>query len=319
MVEVPFPDGTRVVMATLYARRSGEESEAAVRKDAGDDVDATHGAVVAASLSWAQDGDVTFVAGDGVGTVTRPGLSVPPGEPAVNPVPREMIRAAIREVTKLPVRLALSIPGGKALAEKTFNPRLGVVGGLSILGTTGRVRPFDPRALRDALKCSLDVAAACGIRAPVLVPGHIGEKAARRHFRLSDPQVIEVANEWAFVLDRIGEYRFDRLLVLGHPGKLAKLAMGHWDTHSARSPGAVSFVAAFAETLLARAPPPCPTVEGVLGALPAPDREQVAAKLAGRVREAVVHRLGTGRDVAVALVDMRGDILGFEGELATWT
>ena len=319
VVEVPFPDGTRVALATLYARMSGEDAEAAVRKDAGDDVDATHGAVVAASLSWAKDGDVTFVAGEGVGMVTKPGLSIPPGEPAVNPVPRGMIRAAIREVTKLPVRLVLSIPGGKALAEKTFNPRLGVVGGLSILGTTGRVRPFDLEALRDALKCALDVAAACGIRAPVLVPGHIGEKAARRHFRLSDPQVIEVVNEWVFVLDRIGEYRFDRLLVLGHPGKLAKLAMGHWDTHSARSPGAVSFVAALAETLLGRALPPCPTVEGVLGALPAPDRERVAAKLAGRVREAVVHRMGSGRDAAVALVDMRGDILGFEGELATWT
>lgn len=318
VVEVPFPDGTRVALPTLYARRRGEDAEAAVRKDAGDDVDATHGAVVAVSLSWAKDGDVTFVAGEGVGTVTKPGLSIPPGEPAVNPVPRGMIRAAIREVTERPVRVVLSIPGGKALAEKTFNPRLGVVGGLSILGTTGRVRPFSLPALRVALKCALDVAAGCGILLPVLTPGHIGEKAARRHFRLSDEQVVEVCNEWAFVLDRIGDYRFERLLVLGHPGKLAKLAMGHWDTHSARSPGAVSFVAALAETLLGRALPPCPTVEGVLGALPTPNREQVAAKLAGRVREAVAGRMGNGRDAAVVLVDMRGDILGFAGELAPW-
>lgn len=168
------------------------------------------------------------------------------------------------------------------------------------------------------MKCALDVAAGCGILLPVLTPGHIGEKAARRHFRLSDEQVVEVCNEWAFVLDRIGDYRFERLLVLGHPGKLAKLAMGHWDTHSARSPGAVSFVAALAETLLGRALPPCPTVEGVLGALPTPNREQVAAKLAGRVREAVAGRMGNGRDAAVVLVDMRGDILGFAGELAPW-
>jgi cobalt-precorrin-5B (C1)-methyltransferase len=94
--------------------------------------------------------------------------------------------------------------------------------------------------------------------------------------------------------------------------------MGHWDTHSARSPGVVSFVAALAETLLGRALPPCPTVEGVLGALPTPDREQVAARLAGLVREAVAGRMGDGRDAAVVLVDMRGDILGFEGKLATW-
>ena len=159
-VEVPLPDGTRAVLPALYARRRGGEAEAAVRKDAGGDADATHGSVVTASLTWAQGGDVTFVAGDGVGTVTKPGLSVPPGEPAVNPVPRAMIRAAIREVTELPVRVVLSIPGGKELAQKTFNPRLGVAGGLSILGTTGRVRPYCRTALRDALSCALDVAAA---------------------------------------------------------------------------------------------------------------------------------------------------------------
>ena len=142
-----------------------------------------------------------FVAGEGVGTVTKPGLQVPPGEPAINPVPRQMILAAIRDVTARGVRVEISLPGGREIAAKTFNPRLGIEGGLSILGTTGIVRPYCTRALQDALKCTLDVAAACGVTAPVLVPGNIGASAARRHFSLREEQVIEAGNEWGFVLD----------------------------------------------------------------------------------------------------------------------
>ena len=136
-----------------------------------------------------------------MGTVTKPGLAIPPGEPAINPVPRRMIREAVREVTPRGVRVTISIPGGGELARKTFNPRIGIVGGLSILGTTGIVRPFSCSALRESLRCALNVAAAAGIRAPVLVPGHIGERAARAHFRVADEQVVEVGNEWGFVLD----------------------------------------------------------------------------------------------------------------------
>ena len=117
---------------------------------------------------------VTFVAGEGVGTVTKPGLQVPPGEPAINPIPRRMIVAAVREITARGVRVEISLPGGREIAAKTFNPRLGIEGGLSILGTTGIVRPYCTRAVRDALTCALDVAAACGVTAPVLVPGNIG-------------------------------------------------------------------------------------------------------------------------------------------------
>ena len=151
-----------------------------------------------------------LTAGDGVGIVTKPGLSVPRGGPAINPVPRHMIREAVREVTDRGVRVIISVPGGREIAEKTFNPRLGVIGGISILGTTGIVRPFSSAALRDALKCSLDVAAANGVAAAVLVPGHIGERADRRHFHLAAEQVVEVSNEWGFMLDCASGYPFTR-------------------------------------------------------------------------------------------------------------
>jgi len=255
-VDVELPEGGRVRLPVFYARVSntGPGAEGAVRKDAGDDPDVTHGALVVSTVEWTGQDDVTFAAGDGVGVVTRPGLALPVGEPAINPVPRNMIRQAVREVTPRGVRVTVSIPGGRELAGKTYNPRLGIVGGLSVLGTTGRVRPFSHAALRTALKCGLDVAVASGIRAPVFVPGHLGARAAKRHFPALRPeQIIEVSNEWGFMLEQLravlwpgcarGAGQGPSLLALGHPGKLAKLAAGAWDTHSARSGSAVGWIA----------------------------------------------------------------------------
>ena len=146
-----------------------------------------------------------------------------------------MIRDSVREVTDRAVRVTVSIPDGETLAAKTFNPKLGVRGGLSILGTTGRVRPFSCPALQESLRCALQVALALGLKDLVFVPGHIGEKAAHRHFVLRPEQVIEVSNEWGYMLGQAVREKVPRLLALGHPGKLAKLAEGMWDTHSGRS------------------------------------------------------------------------------------
>ncbi|MEW6356530.1 MAG: cobalt-precorrin-5B (C(1))-methyltransferase CbiD [Planctomycetota bacterium] len=317
-IEVALPDGERVRLPILLARRTEDGAEATVRKDAGDDPDVTDGATVVASVRWSDNGDVTFAAGEGVGTVTKPGLSIPPGEPAINPVPRNMIRSAVREVTDRGVKVTISIPDGRELAEKTFNPRLGVEGGLSILGTTGRVRPFSCPALREALRCALDVAVACGIRSPVLVPGHIGERAARRRFLLVPEQVIEVSNEWGFILDQIAGRSLDRLLVLGHPGKLAKLSVGQWDTHSSRSESATPVVAELAGEVLGRSLPESKTTEGLFADLPPGNQRQVADALSEKVRRAVAGRLGNRLDVSVVLVNMKGDLLGSSGDLAPW-
>ena len=119
---------------------------------------------------------IEFRAGEGVGTVTLAGLSLPIGEPAINPGPREMIAAALREASSRAYRVTVSIPGGHETAAKTFNPRLGIAGGLSVLGTTGRVRAFSLEAVRASLLCGLDVAVANGVTAPVFVPGNIGER-----------------------------------------------------------------------------------------------------------------------------------------------
>lgn len=317
-VEVTLPDGARVKIALLFARTDGSSAEAAVRKDAGDDPDITNGATVIARVSWKEGREVSITAGEGVGVVTKQGLSVPPGGPAINPTPQRMIRTALREVTERGAAVVVAILGGEKLAEKTSNLRLGVVGGLSILGTTGRVRPYSCPALRESLKCILQVAAAGGVTNPVFVPGHIGERAARKHFTLTSEQIIELGNEWGTVLDLVGEYDFKKLLVFGHPGKLAKLPMGHWDTHSSRSRSASPFVAQIVQEILGKGVPESPTVEGLMQALSPPERRIVGDALSERIRWAVFRRLREGVPVSAVLVNLEGDILGRSGDLTPW-
>lgn len=317
-VEVSLPDGARVTLPVEAIAGDLARAQASVRKDAGDDPDVTDKCLITAQVEWAGGADLSFVAGEGVGIITRPGLSVPMGEAAINPVPRRMIGDAVREVTDRGLRITISIPGGKELAKKTFNPRLGIEGGLSILGTSGIVRPFSCPALRDALKCALGVAMACNITSPVLVPGRIGEKVARRLFHLSVEQLIEVSNEWGFMVDQAAKCNFERIMALGHPGKLAKIMAGSWDTHSSRSGSALPAVRDLAHAVLGYGLSDATTVEGLFGALPEPDRRTLADALASRVRNALFERLMGRVDVAVVLVSMQGALLGTDGNLGAW-
>jgi cobalt-precorrin-5B (C1)-methyltransferase len=317
-VTISLPDERRVALPLAYVRRAGDGAEAAVIKDAGDDPDATDGALVQAALAWNGGAGVEFAAGAGVGTVTKPGLALPPGEAAINPVPRRMIAQAVREVTARGVRVTISIPGGGEIARKTFNPRIGIVGGLSILGTTGIVRPFSCSALRESLKCALGVAEAAGVRAPVFVPGHIGERAARAHLNLRDEQVVEVGNEWGYVLDEALRRPFTNLMIVGHPGKLAKLAAGDWDTHSGRSKSALPAVARMHEESLGRPAAPTATVEGIFAALGKADKLTLGNALAAAIRTAVDQRMEGRLRPAVILIDLGGRIIGQSGDEKSW-
>lgn len=317
-LELPTGQSLRVPILRVQSQTDSATVSASVRKDAGDDPDVTDGMEVRATVTWDNRADVAILAGEGVGTVTRPGLQIPPGQPAINPVPRQMIAAAVREITPRGVRVEIAIPGGREVAEKTFNPRLGIEGGLSILGTTGIVRPYCQAALHDALKCSLNVAEACGVSALVLVAGNIGARAARRHFAVKEEQVVEVGNAWGFMLDEAPSHAFRALLVLGHPGKLAKLAEGQWDTHSARSGPAVEILRGMCPAVLGRAAPDSPTAEGLLSALADGQRRVLAETLARRIREAASERIHARAPVAVFLIDMAGRCLGTDGDLTPW-
>ena len=319
-VEVALPSGETiwVPILSVQSRQDLAAATATVQKDAGDDPDVTHGLEVRVTLFWDDAADVMFVAGEGVGTVTKPGLQVPPGQPAINPVPRQMIMTAIRDITTRGVRVEIGIPGGKEIAEKTFNPRLGIEGGLSILGTTGIVRPYCTRALHDALKCTLDVAAACQVTLPVLVPGNIGARAARRHFSVREEQVIEVGNEWGFVLELLPRYAFQAVMLLGHPGKLVKLAAGQWDTHSSRSGQVAQYLSGMCPEVLGHPAPESPTAEGILAALSPRERRILADELARRVGSAVTSRIAGRLPVVVFLVNMAEQCLGTVGDDSPW-
>lgn len=227
-VEITTPAG--VVYTPQIIPRSG--FLCGVIKDAGDDPDLTDGHEVRARVDIGnKDGDIQFVAGEGVGTVTLKGLKVPPGEPAVNPVPRKMIADAVRGVIgQKSARVTIEIEGGRELARRTFNPRLGIVNGLSVLGTSGLVRPMSEEALKDTIALEMSIRRAAGHTAVALVFGHQGEQAFIKNF--SSPPTVQISNFVGFALDEAVRQGFLSVVLSGHPGKMCKVAGGVMQTHS---------------------------------------------------------------------------------------
>ncbi len=238
-VEVGLPGGARVCFDVLGAGPlpAGGPSVAAVVKDAGDDPDCTDGARMTASVVWGDDrGSTVLEAGDGVGTVTKPGLGIAVGEPSITAVPRRMILAALAEVTSRPMTVTFSVPGGLAMAAKTTNARLGIVGGISILGTTGIVRPFSTAAYRASVVQQVDVAAAQGATSMVLCTGSRSERAALALSPGIDPvQVVEVGDFTGIALRRCAGAGMRAVTIVAMAGKIAKLADGVMMTHFHRS------------------------------------------------------------------------------------
>jgi len=235
-VTIPLPRHGRASFALAQHGLEPTHAWAAIVKDAGDDPDVTHGALIRADLHPLPKGHgIVFQAGEGVGTVTRPGLPILPGEPAINPVPRAMIRAALSEITPNPdVRITLSIPNGEELAKRTLNNRLGIVGGLSILGTTGIVIPFSCAAWIDTIHRGIDVARALNLPHIVGSTGDVSERTAQSTFTLPDTAMIEMGDFVGGLLKYLRTHPVPRLTIAGGPAKITKLAQGLLDLHSKR-------------------------------------------------------------------------------------
>ena len=239
-VAVTLPNGTRPSFALALQEIGPGWARAGIVKDAGDDPDVTHGALIVATVSRGQPGSgVTFSAGPGVGTVTRAGLPIPPGEPAINPVPRAMIREAVREAAALfgepgDIAVEISIPGGEKIAERTLNARLGVIGGLSILGTTGIVVPYSCAAWIDTIHRGIDVARAAGLQHIAGATGAASEAAAQREYSLPDIALIDMGNFVGGMLKYLKSHPVPRVTIAGGFAKLSKLAAGRLDLHSKR-------------------------------------------------------------------------------------
>ena len=247
-VEIALPRGDRVAFALAETGRDGDAAWAGVVKDAGDDPDVTHGALIRVTVRTAPSGaGVRFVAGPGVGTVTRPGLPIPPGEPAINPVPRQMIRAALAEIRPAPdVVVEISIPGGEALATRTLNARLGILGGLSVLGTTGIVVPYSCAAWIDTIHRGIDVARAMGLRHVAGSTGSTSEAAVQRLHGLPEVALIEMGDFAGGMLKYLRAHPVDRVTIAGGVAKMTKLAQGRLDLHSKRGEADMRALAALA-------------------------------------------------------------------------
>jgi cobalt-precorrin-5B (C1)-methyltransferase len=239
-VEVTLPRGERPCFALALTRQDATSASAGVIKDAGDDPDVTHGALIVATVRpGAPSSGVTFRAGLGVGTVTRPGLAIAPGEPAINPVPRQMIRAAVAEIAALAnragdVEVEIAIPDGAVLAAKTLNGRLGIVGGLSVLGTTGIVVPYSCAAWIASIHRGIDVARAAGLVHIAGATGASSEAAVRKLHDLPETALIDMGDFVGGMLKYIRTHPVPRVTIAGGVAKMSKLAQGLLDLHSKR-------------------------------------------------------------------------------------
>jgi len=239
-VEVALPGGGRPAFALARAERGDGAALAGVVKDAGDDPDVTHGALVWARVTRGAPGSgLVFRAGEGVGTVTRPGLPIAVGEPAINPVPRAMIRTALEEVVAahggaLDFMVEVGIEHGAKLAEKTLNPRLGILGGLSVLGTTGIVVPFSCSAWIHSIHRGIDVARAMGLGHVAGSTGNTSEKAVQALHGLPDQALIEMGDFVGGMLKYVRTHPVARVTLACGIAKAVKLAQGLADLHSKR-------------------------------------------------------------------------------------
>lgn len=317
-VTVTTPQGRVLTIPLQQVVVEGATARCTVIKDAGDDPDITDGAAVVAEVTL-RDGTVVIDGGPGVGMVTKPGLAVPVGEPAINPGPRRMILTALQQV--LPpsagARVTISIPEGEKLAARTLNPVLGIVGGLSILGTTGIVEPMSEEAFKNSLVPQLDVALAAGYASLVFVPGKLGQNAACERFGLPAAAVVQISNFTGFMLDEAAARGVRRVMLFGQAGKMVKVAAGIFQTHSRIADGRLETLAAYAAACGAAAPVvrrllSCTTTEAAQEILQQHGLAVVWKKIAQRASERAQQHVFQKLTVGTVIISMGGDLLGLD-------
>lgn len=236
-IKIDTPKGITLNLEVEDVSIAEDVISCAIRKDAGDDPDDTNGILIYAAVNKSVEKEIELLGGVGVGKVTMPGLACPVGAPAINPVPRKMIIDAVVSVAKANsydggLKVTISVPEGVEIAKKTFNPRLGIVGGLSILGTSGIVEPMSEKALVDTICVEMDVQKSKGNENLLVFFGNYGQDFAKNNLNLSISNAVTCSNFVGELLDYAVFKGFKSLLLIGHSGKLVKLAQGVMNTHS---------------------------------------------------------------------------------------
>lgn len=317
-VTVRSPQGALIEVPVAGASRLAGGGKAYVIKDAGDDPDITNGSEVWAEVEPGGD-QIELRGGAGIGTVTQPGLAVPPGQPAINPGPRQMIIAAAQE--SLPpgqgAMITISIPAGAALAKRTLNPLLGIEGGISVLGTTGIVEPMSEEAFKHSLVPQIAVAQVLGYEQIVFVPGKMGWNAAVGRYGLPGKAVIQTSNFIGYMLEQAAERKLRAVLLFGHIGKLVKVAAGVFYTHSKIADARMETLAAYAallgaSTATVRELLSLKTAEAAIELIAAQELTAIYPLLAARASARAEQHVYGDLTVGTVLTTLSGGILGMD-------
>ncbi len=248
---VETPSGKEIKTDILDPQFDGTKAKCAVKKDAGDDPDVTDGMLIFSEVSLRKESGIMIDGGEGVGRVTKPGLQQKVGEAAINKVPREMIENAVRSVFEGSgyeggAEVVISVPGGEEKAKKTFNPRLGIEGGISILGSSGIVKPQSREAVIETIRAEINIKKAEGAKELILTPGNYGRDFIIEHYSVDLEKAVICSNFIGEALDYAAETGFDKILLIGHVGKLIKLSGGIMNTHSSNADCRMELIASAA-------------------------------------------------------------------------
>lgn len=311
-VEITVPRGDVLTLKIEDVVIGGDSVRCAVRKDAGDDIDATDGALIYSSVRRRTDGVYTVDGGMGVGKVTRKGLDQPVGNAAINRVPRQMIFEVLEDAAEMHLwsgglEAVIDVPEGENIAARTFNPNLGIIGGISILGTSGIVEPMSEKALVETIKKEMDMHFAEGKRDILLVPGNYGEKYSQGMEDVGSSSAVKCSNFIGDALDHALYLGVEGVLLVGNIGKLVKVAGGIMNTHSRNADSRMEImtahaIAAGADADLGREIMSCVTTESALDVLnSAGIMEDVVGRLAERAEYHMRHRTDGKIDVGAVI------------------
>ena len=250
-ISIITPKGAAFDAEILEIKRTADSVKCAVRKDGGDDPDVTTGALIFAEVSLSDEEGIRLDGGEGVGRVTRPGLDQPVGEAAINSAPRAMIKQEVSQVAEAygydeGFDVIISVPGGDEIAARTFNPRLGIEGGISIIGTSGVVEPMSEQAILDTIRVELRQQKAEGCKAAFISPGNYGLDFMKETYGMDLDRSVKCSNYIGLTVDMIKELGFESMLLTGHAGKLVKVAGGIMNTHSREADCRMEIIAAAA-------------------------------------------------------------------------
>lgn len=319
-VSLLTPKGTVLQLQVLDIQRTKEQVTCAIQKDSGDDADVTNGILIYASV-MRQQADITIDGGTGVGRVTKPGLDQPIGQAAINSVPRKMIKEAVLGEMDAHgyeggIKVIISIPKGVEIAERTFNPRLGIEGGISVLGTSGIVEPMSEQALVDTIRTEIKMQSANGNRDLLITPGNYGADFLKDILHIDIEKAIKCSNFIGDTIDMAYEYQIKSLLLVGHIGKLVKLGAGIMNTHSKMADGRMEVLCSCA----IRAGAKSETAERILDCITTDEAiailqevkmaERTMAILMERIEFYLQHRAYEGLEIAAIMFSNQYGILG---------